>query len=202
MNSKIEDQRIEDRIGIMGGTFNPIHLGHLVVANEVQEEFKLKKVIFVPTGIPPHKEDRDIAKAEHRYTLVNLAIATNPNFAVSDIEIKREGKSFTLDTIKEFKKIYEGADIYFIAGTDAFIEVSTWKNIDELPSLCKFITVSRPGYSFQIEERFKPHTYLFEVTDLAISSTEIRRRIKEGRSIKYLVPQSVEEYIYKHGLYR
>lgn len=187
----------------MGGAFNPIHHGHLVAAEEVREEFGLKEVIFVPTGIPPHKDDGDIARAEYRYMMVNLATATNPNFSISDIEIKRPGKSYTLDTVKEFKEMYKGATIYFITGADAVAEISTWKNVEELPRLCEFIAVSRPGYPLHIdEENFIQHTHLFEVPALAISSTDIRRRIREGKSIKYLVPQVVEEYIYKHGLYK
>lgn len=191
------------RIGIMGGTFNPIHHGHLVAAEEVREEFGLDEVVFVPTGIPPHKDDGEIAKAKHRYMMVNLATATNPNFSTSGIEIKRDGKSYTLDTIREFKKIYKEAAIYFVTGTDAVAEISTWKNVEELPKICEFIAVSRPGYPLQLDDKnFIQHTHLFEVPALAISSTDIRRRMKEGKSIKYLVPQTVEEYIYKHGLYK
>lgn len=186
----------------MGGTFNPIHHGHLVAAEVAREEFSLEKVIFVPTCIPPHKDTTGIAPPMDRYEMVRLAIMGNPYFEPSDMEIKRGGRSYTQDTLKEFKAIYKNTEFYFITGADALRELHTWKNIDELPRLCKFIAVSRPGYSLHIDERFKDTTYLLEIPALAISSSEIRTRIKNGRSVRYLVPEKVEEYIINNGLYR
>jgi nicotinate-nucleotide adenylyltransferase len=190
------------RIGIMGGTFNPIHHGHLVAAEVAREEFRLDKVIFVPTYLPPHKSVDEIIPARDRYEMVKIAVSKNPYFEPSDIEVKRGGKSYTHDTLEEFRDIYRGEELYFITGADALREIDTWKNIDELAKFCKFIAVSRPGYPFDLKDRFRGEIYLLEIPALAISSTEIRARIRDGKSIKYLVPEKVEEYIIKNGLYR
>jgi len=189
----------------MGGTFNPIHHGHLVTAEVIRDEFKLDKVIFVPSGKPPHKDNNKIASPDHRWMMTVLATITNKYFSVSSMEVKKKGESYTRDTILELKKIYgETTNCYFITGADAIAEISTWHKVGDLPKLAKFIAVSRPGYKLdinKIDSQFRKCTYLIEVPALAISSTEIRKRIKRGQSIKYLLPETVENYIYKNNLY-
>jgi len=194
------------KLGIMGGTFNPIHQGHLVAAEVIWDEFGLDEVIFVPSGRPPHKDNDEIASPEHRWMMTVLATATNPHFSTSLIEIKRGGESYTRDTILELREIYgKDAQCYFITGADAIAEISAWHKVEDLPKLARFVAVSRPGYKLNMEKidpRFQHCTYLVEVPALAISSTEIRRRIKRGQTIKYLVPEAVEKYIYKNKLYK
>lgn len=194
------------KLGIMGGTFNPIHHGHLAAAEFVREEFKLDEILFVPSGKPPHKHKSDTASPEHRWTMTLLATGSNECFSVSSVEIDRGGKSYTGDTILELKEIYGArSDCYFITGADAIAEISTWHKSDNLPELAKFIAVSRPGYKLdmsKIDPRFRRCTYLVEVPALAISSTDIRERIRRGKTIKYLVPERVEKYIYKNKLYQ
>lgn len=194
------------KLGIMGGTFNPIHQGHLVAAEIIRDEFKLNEVLFVPSGKPPHKDNNEIASPRHRWMMTLLATATNDYFSTSSIEIERKGESYTYDTIVSLKKIYgEKTECYFITGADAIAQISTWHKVENLPSLAKFIAASRPGYKLdmeKIEPSFRKSTYLIEIPALAISSTEIRKRVKEGKTIKYLVPEVVEKYIYKNNLYR
>lgn len=193
-------------MGIMGGTFNPIHHGHLVAAEIIRDEFRLDEVLFVPSGKPPHKDNDEIVSPEHRWMMTLLATANNRYFSASAIEIERGGESYTRDTLLELKKIYgEKTQMYFITGADAIAEISTWHRTEDLPRLAKFIAASRPGYKLdwkRIDPRFRKATYLVEVPALAISSTEIRRRVREGKTIKYLVPEAVERYIYKNKLYQ
>ncbi|WP_406616374.1 nicotinate-nucleotide adenylyltransferase [Candidatus Caldatribacterium sp.] len=190
--------------GIMGGTFDPIHYGHLVTAEEVRDYFGLEEVVFVPSGRPPHKIGQKITDPEHRYLMVVLATITNPYFSVSRVEIERPGPSYSIDTVRYFKSLWgEDTEIYFITGADAFAQISTWNNPEELLRLCTFVAASRPGYRLQqLEEPFKDRVKIIEVSALAISSSEIRRRVKRGESIKYLLPEAVENYIYKNRLYR
>lgn len=192
------------RIGIIGGTFNPIHYGHLVSASEVCSKFKLDKVIFVPSSLNPLKNTSNLAEAHHRLKMIKLAIAGNPLFEVSDIEIKRGGISYTIDTIKELVKKYgKDTNIYFIIGIDAFLEINSWVAPDALLKMCKFIVTTRPGYDVKkAKQIFKKHTETMEITYLEISSSDIRKRIKSGSSIKYLLPERVENYIQKHKLYK
>lgn len=199
------------RLGIMGGTFDPIHFGHLVTAEAVRDKFNLDKVIFVPSGNPPHKIKRSITDKKVRYLMTILATVTNPYFEVSAIEIEREGYTYTIDTIKEFKKIYgDSTDIYFITGADAILEILTWKNAEELLNICNFVAATRPGYANDtinskikyIKRMFNKDIFQVTVPSLAISSTDIRNRVFEGRPIKYLLPESVERYIEKCGLYK
>lgn len=191
------------RIGILGGTFNPIHNAHLVVAAEVAQGFSLDKIIFVPSYLPPHKNDPDIAPSQDRFQMCLLATKSNPSFSVSSLELERGGKSYSIETVKEFLNIYgEDTKLYFITGADAILEISTWKDIEELFQLCEFIVASRPGFQTdKIDKHVLERTHLIKVPALDISSTDIRRRVREGRNIKYLVPEEVEEYIYKHKLY-
>jgi len=192
------------RIGIMGGTFNPIHYGHLVSASEVCDKFKLDKVIFVPSSINPLKNTSNLAEAHHRLKMIKLAIADNPLFEASDIEIKRGGNSYTIDTIKALVKKYDkDTNIYFIIGADAFLEINSWASPDVLLKMCKFIVTTRPGYDIEkAKQVFKKHTEIMKITYLAISSSDIRERIKSGAPIRYLLPEKVENYIQKHKLYK
>jgi len=202
------------KIGIMGGTFNPIHNGHLVTAQEALSQFKLDKVIFIPTGNPPHKIENEVASAEDRYIMTVIATSSNSNFFVSRMEIDRKGKSYTIDTVRQLRKIYgKNSLLYFITGADAILEILTWKNTGEIVSLCKFIAATRPGYNLsRIEDLRKrlfgkagaadKKIYVMEIPALSISSTDIRNRVRHKRPIDYLLPEGVSNYILKHGLYK
>lgn len=198
------------RIGIMGGTFDPIHYGHLVAAEEARCQFGLEKVIFIPAGHPPHKVSRKISDARHRLAMTQLAIKSNPFFTASAIEIERPGLSYTINTVRDMRSTYPLADIYFITGADAVLEILSWKHIDELLDQCCFIAAKRPGYRLGRLEAKLPglrreqlkRIIVIEVPALAISSTDIRRRVQTGRPIKYLLPEAVEKYIREQGLYR
>ncbi|MDN5347290.1 MAG: nicotinate-nucleotide adenylyltransferase [Clostridia bacterium] len=194
----------------MGGTFDPIHFGHLVTAEAARHEFSLEKVIFVPSGLPPHKKGYQVTPAEHRYRMTVLATRNNPYFAVSRVEIDRPGYSYAIDTVLEFRKCYgKEVELYFITGADAILEILTWKDVNLLLQECQFIAATRPGFHLErlqealpglpVEGRHRIH--FIEVPALAISSTDIRKRVKEGRPIKYLLPDDVEEYIRCHDLY-
>ena len=191
------------RIGIMGGTFNPIHYGHLVTAEVVRDRFKLDRIIFIPSYHTPYKGRKGLAPPRHRYKMVTLAIKNNNHFSVSDIEIKRGGKSYTWDTLRQFKKRFgRKARFFFITGADAIAQMPKWKKVEELSQLCEFIAASRPGFRLKrLPLQYESHTHLIEVPALAISSTDIRRRLEKGETIKYLLPDKVEKYIYKTKLY-
>ena len=198
------------RVGILGGTFDPIHVGHLMTAETVRDEYHLDKVIFIPAAVPPHKQNQDVTEAMHRYVMTVLATCSNPNFEVSDIEMNRPGPSYTIDTIRELlERFGEDTEFYFITGADAIQEIHTWDRIEELLEMCHFIGASRQGCLpdvNQIKASFgelgKRKIHRLETPELEISSTDIRNRIKKGYSIKYIVPTAVEQYIYKQGLYR
>lgn len=203
------------KIGIMGGTFNPIHNGHLVTAAEALNQFSLKKVIFIPSWDPPHKNYHEEEIAEHRYLMTVIATSSNSDFFVSRLEIDRRGKSYTIDTLKELRKIYGAeTEFFFITGADAILEILTWKKTEEIISLCHMIAATRPGYNLLKLEELKKDLSLrtknnidnkilvMEVPALAISSTDIRNRVKNKRPIDYLVPEGVCNYILKHGLYK
>jgi len=198
-------------IGLMGGTFDPIHVGHLVTAEEARQQFDLDYVVFVPTGIPPHKDEQSISLPEHRFLMTSLAVMSNPSFFVSRLEIDKEGPAYTIDTVRHFACGKEpGPEIFFITGADAILEIFTWKDYEDLLRLCTFIAVSRPGYSldhfYESLERSCPEmkhkVHLLEIPALAVSSTFIRERVALSKTIKYLTPEPVEQYIRKHGLYR
>lgn len=200
-----------NRIGIMGGTFDPIHYGHLVAAEAARAELNLSRVIFIPAGNPPHKQSQKITDSEHRYLMTVLATASNPNFEVSRIEVDKEEVTYTVDTVKDLRRIYgEDSDIYFITGADAVLELLTWYKIQELLALCKFIAVTRPGFDKQeLEQKIDEISSIYngeiiciEAPLLDISSTDIRERSGCGKPIKYLLPEAVEEYIGKNGLYK
>ncbi|MDD4570519.1 MAG: nicotinate-nucleotide adenylyltransferase [Tepidanaerobacteraceae bacterium] len=199
------------KVGIMGGTFDPIHYGHLVTAEAARTHFHLDKVIFTPTGTPPHKKGYRVTPAEDRYLMTILAVNDNPFFDVSRMEIERTGYSYTVDTLELFYNEYgQDSKLYFISGADAVFDILTWKDVDRVLSYCTFIAATRPGYPVdklnqklsQIKKLYGKEVYPMEVTGLDISSTDIRMRIKEGLSVKYLLPESVEIYINKNGLYR
>ena len=187
------------KIAILGGTFNPIHIGHLILAEEAREKLGLDKVIFVPTYLPPHKNNSDIAKPEHRYEMIKLAIQTNPYFSLSDVEIKRAGRSFTIDTIKQFKQNYPKDELYFIIGSDLLKYLDDWKDLKEVTKLVKFITVTRPGYPLN---KIPAHITTLEIRAVDISGYEIRKCLKDNRSFRYLVPGVVYNYINQNKLYR
>jgi nicotinate-nucleotide adenylyltransferase len=209
----MEDSK-KKKIGIMGGTFNPIHHGHLVTAQEALDQFRLDEIIFIPTGDPPHKIEDLLADAEDRYLMTVIATSSNDSFFVSRIEIDRKGKSYTIDTVKKLRKMYgKDSELFFVTGADAILEILTWKNTDEIVTLAKFIAATRPGYDlskikelrstlFKSEEESNEGISIMEIPALAISSTNIRNRIKESRPINYLVPEGVNNYIIKHGLYK
>lgn len=198
------------RIGILGGTFDPIHVGHLMTAEAVRDEFGLDKVIFVPAAVPPHKMDQQVTEARHRYLMTVLATTSNPHFDVSSIEMDRPGPSYTIDTIYELRRQYgENTDLFFITGADAIAEIPTWDRIEELLGLCQFIAATRPGFLPNVDnikeyfgELGNARIHRLETPELEISSTNIRDRLKRGFSIKYIVPPAVEDYIYKEGLYK
>ena len=188
------------RIGILGGTFNPIHIGHLVLASEVLHKLKLEKIIFVPSFLPPHKSPSGIISADDRFKMVKFAIRGNSDFSVSDIEIKRKGKSYTIDTITEFKKHLRTAKFYFIIGSDYLGNLDNWRQADELKKLVKFVIVSRPGFKFSKNKKDK---FIFlSINTPDISARQIRSRLKENKSIKYLISPEVERYIFKNNLYK
>ncbi|GFZ94044.1 nicotinate-nucleotide adenylyltransferase [Nesterenkonia alkaliphila] len=189
------------RIGIMGGTFDPIHHGHLVAASEVAAEFSLDEVVFVPTGQPWQKEGREVSPAEHRYLLTVIATASNPRFSVSRVDIDRGGITYTIDTLRDFRAMYPQADLFFITGADAMAQIMSWKNVEELWELAHFVSVTRPGYrseDFGLTENIS----LMEIPAMAISSTDLRARGKAGKPVWYLVPDGVVQYITKHQLYQ
>jgi nicotinate-nucleotide adenylyltransferase len=201
------------KLGILGGTFNPIHIGHLIIAEAVRQRYGLGKVLFIPSADPPHKERDEIIDAAHRYRLVCLAIADNPFFEVSDIEMRREGRSYSVDTLHALRKTdCEPTDYFFIMGGDSVPELRTWKNIAELATLCTLVVVPRPGWDIErmpARELGLPESvregllrHVVSAPLIGISSTEIRRRVRRAESIRYLVPRPVEDYILKHGLYK
>lgn len=192
------------RCGIMGGTFDPIHLGHLVTAEAALHEYELDAVYFVPSGQPPHKED--VTDCAHRYLMTLLATVAHPRFIVSRVEIDRAGYSYTYDTVQHFARQFEHCEIYFITGADVMHDIHKWHRYKELLQSCNFVAATRPGFGISEVGTLTPQElngiHFLDVPSLAISSTDIRRRVRTARPIKYLVPSSVEGYIYKHGLYQ
>lgn len=213
------------KIGLFGGTFDPIHWGHLRNAEEVREAFSLDRLLFIPAGKPPHKKRGASASAQDRAEMVRLAIGKNPGFVLSTVELSRAGKSYSIDTVRDFAKSRGTKDsLYFILGLDAFLDIGSWKGFEEIFRLCHFIVTSRPGsgnslslsrmpvavrrlFCYDPKRNFYRHESgtklsFFKLTDIVISASDIRDRLREGRSIRYLVPLEVETYIKKRGLYR
>lgn len=183
----------------MGGTFDPIHNGHLVAASEVAQSFKLDEVVFVPTGMPWQKTR--VTASEHRYLMTVIATAANPRFSVSRIEIDRQGPTYTVDTLRQLREKLPDTDLFFISGADAVEQIFSWKDSKELWDLAHFIGVTRPGHDFSLSTLPNKHLSLLEVPALAISSTDCRSRVARGYPVWYLVPDGVVQYIAKHGLY-
>jgi nicotinate-nucleotide adenylyltransferase len=186
------------KIGILGGTFNPIHIGHLILADEVREKLALDRVIFVPTFIPPHKRSSAVAAASDRLKMVKLAVRENGFFQVSDIEIKRKGLSYTVDTVKAFNKKFPGDELYFVTGSDLLKYLDEWKDFRELIKLVKFVVATRPGYPL---EKIPSYVRRVSIRAVDVSAFEIRECAKGGKSFRYLVPEAVFEYINRNNLY-
>lgn len=197
------------KIGIMGGTFDPIHIGHLATAEAVRVEYGLQKVLFIPSANPPHKDSELVSNVMHRYMMAAMATCSNPYFVVSPLEMERTGPSYTIDTIRVLKALYGTAELYFIAGSDVIQDLPKWERTADLLQMCYFVAATRPGCLHDIEnikayfgELGQAKLHRLNTPELEISSTEIRRRVRMGESIKYIVPENVENYIYKEGLYR
>lgn len=188
------------RIGVMGGTFDPIHHGHLVAASEVAQSFDLDEVVFVPTGEPWQKAD--VTESEHRYLMTVIATASNPQFTVSRVDIDRAGPTYTIDTLRDLQRERPGADLFFITGADAVAQILGWRNHQELWDLAHFVAVSRPGHVLTTEGLPTDDVSQLEIPALAISSTDCRARVRRGHPVWYLVPDGVVQYIAKHHLYR
>ncbi|MCX4685539.1 nicotinate-nucleotide adenylyltransferase [Kitasatospora purpeofusca] len=189
------------RLGVMGGTFDPIHHGHLVAASEVASAFHLDEVIFVPTGQPWQKSDREVTPAEDRYLMTVIATAENPQFSVSRIDIDREGPTYTVDTLRDLRALHPDADLFFITGADALAQILSWRDSEELFSLAHFIGCTRPGHVLTDAGLPVGGVSLVEVPALAISSTDCRDRVAKGEPVWYLVPDGVVRYIDKRALY-
>ena len=197
------------RIGILGGTFDPIHTGHLIIADQVCTRLGLEQMIFVPAGEPPHKRGKQITSPEQRFEMVRLATAGNEYFALSRLDINRAGPCYTVDTVRLFQDAWGAeAEIYFLIGGDSLTELPTWRQPEKLLRLCHLVAVERTGYKanlHELERLFPGLIHLIHLTNiplLDISATEIRQRVCEKKSIRYLVPPLVEQYIYEHRLYR
>lgn len=188
------------RLGVMGGTFDPIHHGHLVAASEVAAALSLDEVIFVPTGEPWQKSE--VTEGEHRYLMSVIATASNPRFKVSRVDIDRSGPTYTVDTLRDIRSAYPDAELFFISGADAIAQIMTWKNMQDLWDLAHFVAVSRPGHALKIPNAPEGAISTLEIPALAISSTDIRARVEAEKPVWYLVPDGVVQYIAKHDLYR
>ncbi len=197
------------RVGVLGGTFDPIHIGHLFAAEEARTRLRLERVLFLPAGLPPHKLHLHVTSTEHRVNMVQLATADNPSFVLSRVDIDRFGPSYTVDTLALLRDEYgPDAELYLIMGSDSLAELLTWYKPERLIRLCRIVALARPGPQMDLEElnRLLPgaiaRVQSLEMPLLQISSTDLQRRVRMGLSIKYLTPPAVEAYIYQHGLYR
>jgi nicotinate-nucleotide adenylyltransferase len=188
------------RIGVMGGTFDPIHHGHLVAASEVAQSFDLDEVVFVPTGTPWQKEH--VTESEHRYLMTVIATASNPRFTVSRVDIDRGGLTYTIDTLRDLQKQRPDAQLFFITGADAIAQILGWRDHSDLWDLAHFVAVSRPGHVLSTDGLPTEDVSQLEIPALAISSTDCRERVGRGEPVWYLVPDGVVQYIAKHHLYR
>jgi len=187
------------KIGILGGSFNPVHIGHLILADEVREKLNLDKIIFVPVALAPHKDNSDIADSSDRLKMLKLALKGNRDCKVSNIETRRPGRSYTIDTLKELKSKYKRDELYFIIGSDLLNYLNEWKDIREVIKMVKFIAATRPGYPLK---NLPDYIQTLPIRAVDVSAFEIRQRIKEGKSFRYLLPDAVFNYINKNKLYR
>ncbi len=187
-------------IGLLGGTFDPPHLGHLLLAQAACESLNLDKVIFIPAFIQPHKQERPITPSELRLEMLRLAIAGDPRFTISEIEIDRGGLSYTIDTIRALEREFPESSLYLIIGADNAADMDNWKEPEEIFAHCRVVAANRKGY--RPAGRFADKIQIFDIPEIDISSSEIRNRVRDGRPIRYLVPTSVEDFIKTHGLYR
>ncbi|MGI6119816.1 MAG: nicotinate-nucleotide adenylyltransferase [Desulfosporosinus sp.] len=198
-----------DNLGIMGGTFDPIHYGHLVAAEMARVKFNLSKVLFIPSGRPPHKNRSDISAAKLRFEMVKHAINDNPAFEISALELERKGPSYTVDTLRVLRHTYPEHKLYFITGTDALREIFSWREPEEILKMTELIGVARPGFAagdflLQVQQEhpeIQGRIHYLEVPALAISSTDIRARVKQGQPVRYLLPEPVRLFMQQHGLY-
>lgn len=198
------------KLAVIGGTFDPVHYGHLIAAEHSRVEIGIDRVIFIPAGIPPHKDTTEISEWEHRYRMLKLAIADNPAFELSSLEVKRPGFSYTVDTVRHLQSVYPDSIIYFIMGADALLTIDTWKDYLQLAVSCRFIVVTRPNFIIRpshpvlatLPEKWWEDMRQVQIPALDISSTDIRHRVADGRTIKYLLPERVEQYICQNNLYR
>lgn len=196
------------KIGIMGGTFNPIHNGHLFIGEEAIGKFGLDEIWFIPVGKPPHKVDNEILESKFRYDMVQLAIEDNKRFKISDLEINRKGYTYAVDTLKELQTL--NADLYYIIGADTLLTLHKWKAFSEIAQMCQFIAISRPGFNeaevlkaqLKLASKFGAQIQLCQIEGLNISSTMIRQRIQKDESVKYLTPDKVVDYLQIHQLYK
>ena len=209
MELKRKDPLKKLRLGIMGGTFDPIHYGHLVAAEMARSEFNLSKVLFIPSRKPPHKDRSDISEAGLRFEMIERAIQDNPAFDISALELERKGPSYTVDTLRILRHTWPEHELYFITGTDALREIFSWREAEEILMMTEFIGAARPGFDasdflLQVQQEH-PETqgriHYLEVPALAISSTDIRARVKRGQPIRYLLPEPVRHFIQQFGLY-
>ena len=190
------------KLGVFGGTFNPPHVGHLIVAEWVRSTLELERILFVPAFIPPHKTDVEIVSAEHRIVMLQLSIADNAHFAISDFEIKRKGISFTVDTLRHLKETHDG-ELFLLIGMDNLLELATWKSPEEIFQLATVVVMTRPGFSLvDVPTELRDRVTICNVPEIGISSRELRRQVQEKKSIRYMVSASVEEYIRQHNLYK
>lgn len=198
------------KVGLLGGTFNPIHYGHLLLAESARDRLGLDKIIFIPTGHNPHKVNNDDVDSIDRLIMTQSAIETNPTFELSRVEIDRQGYTYTVDTLKELEQMYQDTDFYFISGADIIFEIDKWKDADKILKKLKIVTTFRPGCDQEhldarideLREIYNANILKLYTPEMNISSSEIRSRIKHGYSIKYLLPEVVEKYIWEKGLYR
>ncbi|WP_020498074.1 nicotinate-nucleotide adenylyltransferase [Sciscionella marina] len=190
------------RIGVMGGTFDPVHHGHLMAGSEAAARFGLQEVVFVPTGQPYQKAGRVVTAAEDRYLMTVIATASNPRFSVSRVDIDRDGPTYTIDTLRDLAELYPGAELYFITGADALEQILSWHKVEELFERAHFVGVTRPGYELTDGHLPGGSVSLLEVPAMAISSTDLRARVADGLPVWYLVPDGVVQYISKRRLYR
>lgn len=198
------------KIVIFGGTFDPVHMGHLALAERVRSDMAVTKVIFVPANKPPHKTSQRVTSGRHRLNMLKEAIKDNPGFEVSEVELLRDGPSYTVDTMRYFAALYPKEQLFFLMGMDSLLELDTWKDVDIILDLCHLLVVTRPGYTLDRgEERFKrlplklwERTRFLTMPGLDIASREIRERIREGKSVRYLIPEGVLKYIEENDIYR